>query len=244
MIRKLSIRQFSSNANDLLASIAAQTNTAPKRRGRANVSVDQLLAASAPTTPSTTTTPTTVQPVLANNRKRATDNASVFKPNFVLDSPINPVKQQILASTPAEHHAPSSIDSSPLDNKLKSSTKPFIANVVIDTLDDDEPVSDSVSRNKRKHGSKNGKEDIDRSHAKKSGKKPFEKDHTGLKEKKEKKKVVEQPRDILLPDGISVVNMGSLLGVSFGKLASKMKELGFEYPTPDFVLNTDISSLI
>ncbi|KAI9335297.1 hypothetical protein BDR26DRAFT_822621 [Obelidium mucronatum] len=72
---------------------------------------------------------------------------------------------------------------------------------------------------------------------------PTEKDEL-FEERRERKKPVELPRDILLPDGISVVNMGSLLGVSFEKLAAKMKELGFDYPTPDFVLNTDISTLI
>ncbi|KAI8613539.1 hypothetical protein BC830DRAFT_1131853 [Chytriomyces sp. MP71] len=64
------------------------------------------------------------------------------------------------------------------------------------------------------------------------------------KEKDKPQKVVQQPKDILLPDGISVVNMGALLGISYEKLATEMKRLGFDYPAPDYVLNTDISSLV
>ncbi|KAJ3344651.1 hypothetical protein HDU83_004981 [Entophlyctis luteolus] len=62
--------------------------------------------------------------------------------------------------------------------------------------------------------------------------------------KKEKKATAKQPRDILLPDGISIVNLSALLGITLDNLVHKMKLMGFENMSPDFVLNTEDSSLI
>ncbi|KAJ3234402.1 hypothetical protein HDU81_001441 [Chytriomyces hyalinus] len=150
-------------------------------------------------------------------------------------SEVNATPRKVIESTPAQppSHKPS--------EKLDLATAPEVDTIVIEEFDE---ASD------RMHKKRNNKREDERS-AKSS--KP-DKKHLSDKDKKaasskeskkerEKNKVIE-PKDILLPDGITVVNMGSLLGISFEKLASKMNELGFEYPTPDFVLNTDVSSLI
>ncbi|KAJ3411829.1 hypothetical protein HDV05_001671 [Chytridiales sp. JEL 0842] len=67
-------------------------------------------------------------------------------------------------------------------------------------------------------------------------------DDDDFERKKEKKS--DQPTDIYLPEAISVVNLGSMLGVSYDKLANAIKKMGFDYMAPDFVLNTETSSLI
>ncbi|KAJ1567781.1 hypothetical protein HK405_004777, partial [Cladochytrium tenue] len=60
----------------------------------------------------------------------------------------------------------------------------------------------------------------------------------------EKKKETIAPKDIFIPAGISVVNLGSLMGLPYGKLAKSMKKLGFENTNTDFVLTSEVASLI
>ncbi|KAJ3286352.1 hypothetical protein HDU79_006560 [Rhizoclosmatium sp. JEL0117] len=250
------LRQSSSSPNgnakpsDLLSSIAASMTSKPKRGGNptgAQLNLDQLLNPSA----STTAAPALGQSNQRNRRGSTVDAApAAFKPNFTIDLPptstptATPMKGQTIPK-PSEK---SDLDhrKKPVSSGLGPSVKPQGKAIpqqpkfapVVDTFDAEDDDDNSFSRNKRKH---TGKKD-DRKTQKSS--KPEPEYSQKQKKDKEKKKVVEQPKDIFLPDGISVVNMGSLLGVSYEKLASKMKELGFEYPTPDFVLNTDISSLI
>ncbi|KAJ1543611.1 hypothetical protein HK405_009212, partial [Cladochytrium tenue] len=60
----------------------------------------------------------------------------------------------------------------------------------------------------------------------------------------DKKKETIAPKDIFIPAGISVVNLGSLMGLPYGKLAKSMKKLGFENTNTDFVLTSEVASLI
>ncbi|KAJ3333407.1 hypothetical protein HDU76_008431 [Blyttiomyces sp. JEL0837] len=60
----------------------------------------------------------------------------------------------------------------------------------------------------------------------------------------DKTKVERVSKDVIIPEGISVVNLGALLGVSYGSLASTMSRLGFEHTSSDYVLNSETASLI
>lgn len=55
-----------------------------------------------------------------------------------------------------------------------------------------------------------------------------------------KKKMI----DVNLSSGISVANLSHLIGVSFSSLAKRMKRMGFENTNADFVLNSEISSMV
>ncbi|KND05091.1 translation initiation factor IF-2 [Spizellomyces punctatus DAOM BR117] len=59
-----------------------------------------------------------------------------------------------------------------------------------------------------------------------------------------KPKAPPKPKDIHLQEGISVSNLSTLLGVSYQKLARQMKRLGLEDTGADFVLNSEMASLI
>ncbi|KAJ3296572.1 hypothetical protein HK104_001488 [Borealophlyctis nickersoniae] len=63
-------------------------------------------------------------------------------------------------------------------------------------------------------------------------------------ELKRKAKAPEKPKDILIPDAVSVANLSNLLGVTVDKLARKMSHLGFENTAPEYVLNSENASLI
>ncbi|KAI8921837.1 hypothetical protein DFJ77DRAFT_424958 [Powellomyces hirtus] len=56
--------------------------------------------------------------------------------------------------------------------------------------------------------------------------------------------VVPVEKDVYLQDGISVVNLSTLIGVTYPKLAAKMRQLGLENTEPHFVLHSEMASLI
>ncbi|KAJ3062439.1 hypothetical protein HDU98_001700, partial [Podochytrium sp. JEL0797] len=173
-------------------------------------------------------------------------NLAPAKPNFDIGSlfPSKPEPKRTPVVDPLPDRAIAPAGRKPELQKPVSKVPIPIAPLIVD--DDDDALA---SRNKHRklpktigdherHPNK-----VPSHHSKKSMRESKEFKKGEVYPKKEKA-VPLVPKDIHLPDGISVVNMGSLLGLSFEKLAAKMKELGFDYPTPDYVLNSEISSLI
>ncbi|KAJ3154232.1 hypothetical protein HDU89_008299 [Geranomyces variabilis] len=62
--------------------------------------------------------------------------------------------------------------------------------------------------------------------------------------KKVKKTAVPVERDIVLPHGISVVNLSSLMGVPYPQLARRMANLGMENTEASFVLNSEAAAML
>ena len=108
-----------------------------------------------------------------------------------------------------------------------------------------EEVDDSYSQNdKRKNPKimlkKLEREKREKLYLKKDQQKKVRDEKKAQKEssRKEKQKTVQ------LHDGITVSNLSNLIGVSLPKLLYTIKNAGFDDYTPDYVLNTEIASLI
>nr|KAJ3422964.1 hypothetical protein HK105_005313 [Polyrhizophydium stewartii] len=103
------------------------------------------------------------------------------------------------------------------------------------------PEADQESRGDRK--GKGGKTDRDREkREREQRRKEQELEQRMAKEKAEKNKSA--PKNILLPEGISIANLGTLLGVKYEALAKKMRTLGFENTESDYVLPAETASLV
>ncbi|KAI9209134.1 uncharacterized protein BJ171DRAFT_418999 [Polychytrium aggregatum] len=63
-------------------------------------------------------------------------------------------------------------------------------------------------------------------------------------ERKKKKKEQQKPKEIQVPEAITVANLASLVGISVGHLSKKMKNLGFDAVTPDLLLNQEMAGLV
>ncbi|KAJ3188299.1 hypothetical protein HDU85_005450 [Gaertneriomyces sp. JEL0708] len=62
--------------------------------------------------------------------------------------------------------------------------------------------------------------------------------------RRERETAARKPQDVYLQDGISVVNLSSIIGVNYDSLARKMKQLGLEQTDANHVLNAEMASLI
>ncbi|KAJ3401106.1 hypothetical protein CcCBS67573_g07317 [Chytriomyces confervae] len=220
-------------APSLLSHAPRQTATPTPKRGSGAIKPHFSLDLLAPLSKS--------KPIIAEEKTKIdqpkksldTDRQFLKEPK----SNVNTTPRKVTESTPEQTPSQDNTSETP-----DIGIAPNVDTLVVEEFDE---ASDRMhkKRNKREdeRSAKNAKPD--KKHISDKDKKSASSKDFVSKKEREKKKVIE-PKDILLPDGITVVNMGSLLGISFEKLASKMNELGFEYPTPDFVLNTDVSSLI
>ncbi|KAI8815187.1 hypothetical protein BJ742DRAFT_670758 [Cladochytrium replicatum] len=64
------------------------------------------------------------------------------------------------------------------------------------------------------------------------------------KKASERPKMVPRQKEVEISEGTSIASLSNLLGISYDTLRRKMRKLGFENTDPDFVLNSEMASLI
>ncbi|KAI8901581.1 hypothetical protein BC833DRAFT_522114 [Globomyces pollinis-pini] len=113
---------------------------------------------------------------------------------------------------------------------------------IVEVVDTEEEVVE-VGKHKR-HDSRDSKHGLQSRDKEKMLRSKEKKER--LKSEMEAKKGTSKPkiRKVYLQEGISVANLSSLLGVRYEQLLRKLKQSGFEEYPSDFVLNSEIASLI
>ncbi|KAI8825695.1 uncharacterized protein EV422DRAFT_137193 [Fimicolochytrium jonesii] len=116
------------------------------------------------------------------------------------------------------------------------------APVIAEVDDEESSFTDQRRSGQGKFAKMSGKErdreKMARSHEKRKG----EKERSSGAKKKAKPAVLQ--KNIHLQDGISVANLSTLLGVPFNQLVWKMKDLGVDTTDADYVLHSEMASLI
>eukprot|EP00842_Homolaphlyctis_polyrhiza_P002398 jgi/Hompol1/3159/HPOL_003144-RA len=119
-----------------------------------------------------------------------------------------------------------------------------MGDLVVEVAPDADLQLDST-RDRRNSGGKAADRERDRQKLRREKeRRELEKQKSIEKKSASKAKEANVQKNVYLPEAISVSNLGTLLGVNYEKLASKMKRLGFASTESDYVLNQETASLI
>ncbi|KAJ3195856.1 hypothetical protein HK101_010834 [Irineochytrium annulatum] len=103
---------------------------------------------------------------------------------------------------------------------------------------DDDAAADFGWRKKGENGRKTTSQKVEGKHRDKSM------PHGATKQVKTKPSKMEMKKDVLIPEGITVIGLASLLQIPYQRMARSMEQFGFTENSTDFVLNSESASLI